>query len=79
MDSGLIFRYDPVGDILYVDAVQPYAAQESDMVDPFVVARTNPETGTVENLEILFFTERAREKSGMTLPLHYFSNLERAS
>ena len=49
------------------------------MVDPFVVARTNPETGIIENLEILFFTERAREKSGMTLPLHYFSNLERAS
>lgn len=79
MDTGPTFRYDPIGDILYVDAVPPYDTQDSDMVDPFVIARTNPDTGDVENLEILFFAERAREKSGMTLPLHYFSNLERAS
>jgi len=64
------FRYDRVGDILYVDLVAPYAGQESDMIDDFVVVRTNPATGHVENLEVLFFMERAREGEPVSLPVN---------
>jgi hypothetical protein len=52
----LTFTYDEAGDILYIDAVAPYAEQESDEIAENVVARFNPKTGAVENLEILFFT-----------------------
>ena len=58
MGTRLSFRYDSEGDILYVNAVQPYAAQESDEIADGVIARTNPTTGAVENLEILFFASR---------------------
>jgi hypothetical protein len=51
----LSLRYDVEGDILYLDSVEPYAEQESDEIADGVVARLNPDTGAVENLEILFF------------------------
>ena len=38
----LAFRYDSVGDILYVDLVTPYPGQTSDMIDDFVVAPDKP-------------------------------------
>jgi hypothetical protein len=69
MEGHLVFSYDEVGDILYVNLVPPYAAQESDMVGEFVVARSNPETGKVENLEILFFLDRARKGEVIDLPI----------
>jgi hypothetical protein len=50
--------YDREGDVLYVNVVPPYAGQESDEIGDGVVARTNAETGAVENLEILFFSSR---------------------
>lgn len=55
MASHLTFQYDALGDILYVNLVHPYAEQDSDMIGDGVVARMNPETGRVENLEILSF------------------------
>lgn len=69
MDRHLVFDYDAVGDILYVNLVKPYPTQESDMVSDFVVARSNPETGHVENLEILFFMERARRGEVIDAPI----------
>jgi hypothetical protein len=58
MGAQLTFSYDREGDILYVNAVEPYAEQESDEIADGVVARMNPKTGAVENLEILFFSSR---------------------
>jgi len=31
MEKNLTFRYDPTGDILYVDVCSPYADQESEI------------------------------------------------
>ncbi len=58
LESQLSLRYDPEGDILYLDTVLPYATQESDEIADGVVARMNPDSGEVENLEILFFSGR---------------------
>lgn len=52
----LTFEYDEVGDILYINKVPPYPEQETDQLVYNVMARRNPRTGAVENLEILFFT-----------------------
>ena len=75
MDRHLVFDYDAVGDILYVNLVQPYEAQDSDMVSDYVVARSNPMTGRVENLEILFFLERVKRGDKIDLPLAGDPNL----
>lgn len=58
MEKNLSFRYDPTGDILYVDGCSPYAAQESEEIGDEIVARLNPTSGEIENLEILFFSKR---------------------
>ena len=50
--------YDKEGDILHMDTVVPYREQESDEIGDAVIARSNPVTGAIENLEILFFVER---------------------
>ncbi len=41
MDKRLTFRYDKVGDILYIDICPPYAAQESEEIGDEVIARMN--------------------------------------
>jgi hypothetical protein len=55
--SSLSFSYDEAGDILYIDAVPPYEEQESEELSGNLVARRNPKTGAVENLEVLFFSQ----------------------
>jgi hypothetical protein len=45
MAANLTFRYDKVGDILYIDRVKPYAAQPQTEPGDEVSARLNPETG----------------------------------
>lgn len=69
MPGKLTFRYDKIGDILYVDLCPPYPEQESTELDGMVAARTNPTTGNVENLEILFFTKRLASDPTLELPL----------
>ncbi|MEO8540854.1 MAG: DUF2283 domain-containing protein [bacterium] len=68
MDAHLRLSYDREGDILYLNAVVPYADQDSDEIADGVIARMNPETGQVENLEILFFSSRF-ENLDDSLPL----------
>ena len=63
------FTYDSVGDILYIDLVAQYPEQESDMVADTVVARTNPQTGRVENFEILFFTRTLQAGRVIEVPV----------
>ena len=65
----LIFRYDQEGDILYIDQCAPYAEQESEEIGDEIVARLNPESGAVENLEILFFSERLAANEQLELPI----------
>jgi uncharacterized protein YuzE len=55
MEAKLSFRYDREADILHIDKRAPYADQESEELGDEVIARLNPQSGDIENLEILFF------------------------
>ena len=72
MAKSLTFAYDRIGDILSIDinGVRPYAEQESDHLnDDEIVARFNPVTGEVENLEILSFSARMQKGDRLKLDL----------
>jgi uncharacterized protein YuzE len=58
MADKMIFKYDREADILYINKRAPYAEQESEEVGDDVIARFNPDTGDVENIEVLFFSTR---------------------
>ncbi|HEV8679945.1 MAG TPA: DUF2283 domain-containing protein [Stellaceae bacterium] len=58
MGAKLSFKYDRQADILYIDKCPPYPAQESEELSDEIIARLNPETGEVENMEVLFFSTR---------------------
>ena len=55
MGTHLTFQYDREADILYINTCTPYPEQESEELEDEVVARFNPETNEIENLEVLFF------------------------
>jgi hypothetical protein len=65
----LTFRYDRVGDILYVETRSPYAEQESEELGDEVVALLNPSTGEIEALEVLFFSTRLLRGERFDVPL----------
>ncbi len=69
MGEKLAFRYDKVGDIMYVEKCQPYAEQNSDEIGDEIVARFNPETGDVEGLEILSWSKRIEAGETVNLPI----------
>ncbi|MGC1378192.1 MAG: DUF2283 domain-containing protein [Anaerolineales bacterium] len=69
MAQNLTFQYDREADILYINTVTPYAAQESDELGDEIIARLNPQTGQIENLEVLFFTSRLLRKDLFSLPI----------
>ena len=69
MGEQLTFRYDREGDILYVDTTLPYAEQESDELGDDVIARFNPTTGAIVNLEVLFFSKRLQSGAPFSLPV----------
>ncbi len=69
MDAKLRFKYDREADILHIDKCPPYAAQESEELGDEVVARLNPDTGEVENLEVLFFSTRLLRSDLLELPV----------
>ncbi|WP_088891248.1 DUF2283 domain-containing protein [Leptolyngbya ohadii] len=69
MDKNLIFRYDKVGDILYIDTCPPYADQETEELGDEIIARLNPDSGAIENLEILFFSSRLNSSMSLELPI----------
>lgn len=58
MDGSLIFQYYREGVLhIRIDDVYPYLGQESNFLnDQEIVARFNPDTGAVENLELYVFT-----------------------
>ena len=69
MEPSLKFGYDRDADILHIDRCAPYAAQESEELGDDVIARLNPSTGQVENLEVLFFSTRLLRAEMFELPL----------
>jgi len=69
MAAKLSFNYDREADILYIDTKAPYAEQESEELGDDVVARLNPQTGEIENLEVLFFSTRLLRQSLFELPI----------
>ena len=69
MDTKLSFKYDREADILYIDRVKPYSEQESEELGDDVVVRLNPQTGEIENLEVLFFSTRLMRKEWFELPI----------
>jgi uncharacterized protein YuzE len=69
MAQGLTFQYDRSGDILYISKRPPYAEQDSEELGDDVIARLNPDTGEIENLEILFFSTRLLRSNLFELPI----------
>ena len=69
MESKLSFKYDREADILHIDKCPPYTEQDSEELEDEVVARLNPETGEVENLEVLFFSTRLLRSDLFELPV----------
>lgn len=69
MAEKLTFQYDREADILYINTVTPYAEQESEEMADEIIARINPKTGKVENLEVLFFTSRLLRRELFSLPV----------
>ena len=69
METKLSFRYDREADILHIDKCPPYAAQESEELGDEVIARINPDTDQIENLEVLFFSTRLLRNELFDLPV----------
>ena len=69
MAEKLTFKYDAIGDILYVNKCSPYAEQESQELEYGIVARLNHDTEEIENLEVMFFSKRLRESNVFELPI----------
>lgn len=69
METKLTFKYDREADILHIDKCPPYAEQESEELPGEIVARLNPDTGEVENLEVLFFSTRLLRTDLFELPI----------
>lgn len=69
MAEKMIFKYDREADILYINKRAPYPEQDSEEVGDDVVARFNPDTGDVENIEILFFSTRLLRSDIFEIPI----------
>ncbi|MBM3236894.1 DUF2283 domain-containing protein [Candidatus Poribacteria bacterium] len=82
MGTNLTFQYDRESDILYINTCPPYPEQESEELDDEIIARFNPETGEIENIEVLFFSTRLLRKELFQLPisarLHLYENIKAA-
>jgi len=69
VEAKLSFKYDREADILYIDTLTPYPEQESEEMGDDVIARMNPTTGEIENLEVLFFSSRLLRREWFELPI----------
>jgi hypothetical protein len=69
MDGNLAFEYDRIGDILYINKCSVYAEQTSTEISAGVIARLNPVSQSVENLEILWFSRRMQQGESLELPI----------
>lgn len=69
METKLTLEYDREADILYINNCPPYPEQETEELGDEVIARLNPETGDIENLEVLFFSTRLLRTNLLELPV----------
>ena len=69
MGTKLTFKYDREADILHIDKCLPYPEQESEELGNDIIARLNPKTIAVENLEVLFFSTRLLRSDLLELPI----------
>jgi uncharacterized protein YuzE len=69
MEAKLTFKYDREADILHIDKCPPYADQQSEELGDDVIARLNPSTGEIENLEVMFFSTRLLRGDLFQLPV----------
>jgi len=69
MEAKLMFQYDREGDILYINKRPPYPEQESEELTDEVIARLNPKTKEIENVEVLFFSTRLLRSNMFELPI----------
>jgi uncharacterized protein YuzE len=69
MAEKLTFKYDREADILHIDKLPPYPEQETEELGDDVIARLNPDSGEVENLEVLFFSTRLLRSDLLELPV----------
>jgi len=69
MEEKLTFEYDRDTDILYINKRQPYPEQESEELGDDVIARLNPETAEIENIEVLFFSKRLKHRQSFVVPI----------
>ncbi len=69
MEKKLTFKYDRAADILYIDKTPPYPEQETEELGDDVIARLNPSTDEIENLEVLFFSTRLLRDNLLELPI----------
>lgn len=69
METSLTVEYDKTGDILYLGKTKCYPEQESEELEYGVIARLNPQTHELENLEILFFSSRVAKGETVQLPV----------
>jgi uncharacterized protein YuzE len=69
MGTRLTFKYDRTADILYIDKTPPYPEQETEELGDDVIARLNPTSGEIENLEVLFFSTRLLRSDLFELPV----------
>ncbi len=69
MAAKLSFKYDRDADILNISKCAPYGEQESEELGDDVIARLNPKTGAIENVEVLFFSARLLRSDLFELPV----------
>ncbi len=60
---------DKTGDIPHLGKTKSYPEQESEELDYGVIARLNPQTHELENLDILFFSSRVVKGETVELPV----------
>jgi hypothetical protein len=70
MAENLTLRYDSVGDILYIGTRAAHEGQRSEDIGDEIIARMNPDTGDIENIEILFFSRRLADGETFEIPVH---------
>lgn len=69
MNSKVKFEYDESGDIMRIEVVRPNSGQIPVEISNSIFARLNPETRSVECIEIPDFAQRVMEgESVLSLP-----------
>lgn len=75
----LTLNYDEPSDTLFIDGCEPYAEQTSNEIEPGVLTRTNPTTGQIENIEVMFFKERLEKGRPFRVPLEWEAKMLRSA